>query len=161
MDLLVIPILSLTPGTVKATDVYPAVDTTDTTQSPIGTTKKYTVSQLATFIGGGGTGGLTWNPVVGTSQVMLINNGYYTLNSATTLFTLPTTAVAGSVIRIAGFGTGGWSLDLSGGQEIAIGDVTAATSIASTNARDSIELLCVVANTNYLVISMIGNLTFS
>jgi hypothetical protein len=47
-----IPITGLTAGTlVKATDTYPAVDTTDHTQAPSGTTKKYTMAQLQTFIG--------------------------------------------------------------------------------------------------------------
>jgi hypothetical protein len=37
-------------GVVKATDVYPAVDVTDLTQSPTGTTKPYQVLQLINFI---------------------------------------------------------------------------------------------------------------
>lgn len=46
------PITKLTVGgSIKTTDVYPAVDTTDTTQSPTGTTKKYSVGQLLEFIG--------------------------------------------------------------------------------------------------------------
>lgn len=39
-------------GVVKPTDVYPAVDTTDFTQSPTGTTKPYQIFQLANFIYG-------------------------------------------------------------------------------------------------------------
>lgn len=46
----IIDITQLTPGTVKTTDVYPAVDVTDVTQSPTGTTKKYDVSQLLTIL---------------------------------------------------------------------------------------------------------------
>ena len=46
-----VPITGLTVGTVvKSTDIYPAVDTTDTTQSPQGTTKQYTVAKLQSFI---------------------------------------------------------------------------------------------------------------
>jgi hypothetical protein len=37
-------------GVVKGTDVYPAVDVTDVTQSPTGTTKPYQILQLANFI---------------------------------------------------------------------------------------------------------------
>lgn len=37
-------------GTVKGTDVYPAVDVTDVTQSNTGTTKPYQVLQLANYI---------------------------------------------------------------------------------------------------------------
>ena len=45
------PISQLVPGAqVLATDVYPAVDVTDLTQSPSGSTKKYTVAQLRSFL---------------------------------------------------------------------------------------------------------------
>lgn len=48
-------------GTVLATDIYPATDTTDTTEAATGTTKKYTIQALFNFIqqqmGGGGGGG--------------------------------------------------------------------------------------------------------
>lgn len=44
-----IPITQLQPGiSIKDTDVYCAVDTTNTSQSPSGTTLKYTVGQLRT-----------------------------------------------------------------------------------------------------------------
>ena len=45
------PITQLTPGVaVLGTDVYPAVDTTDRTQSPVGSTKKYTITELAEYL---------------------------------------------------------------------------------------------------------------
>jgi len=44
------------PGTVKSTDVYVAVDTTDPTQSPSGSTKNYTIQELSVFINTGGLG---------------------------------------------------------------------------------------------------------
>ena len=37
-------------GTVKGSDVYPAVDVTDVTQAPTGTTKPYQVSQLSAYV---------------------------------------------------------------------------------------------------------------
>lgn len=45
-----IDILGLTPGTVAASNVYPAVDVNDFTQSAIGTTKKYLLADLYNFI---------------------------------------------------------------------------------------------------------------
>lgn len=64
-------------GTVKATDVYPAVDITDVTQSPQGTTKPYQVIQLMDFILA--TFGFTiYMPVLAASTVNLMstyNNG--------------------------------------------------------------------------------------
>ena len=45
------PISQLPPGSVTlATDLYPATDVTDETESPSGTTKKYAVGQLQTFL---------------------------------------------------------------------------------------------------------------
>lgn len=45
------PINQLPVGlTVKATDIYPAVDTTDHTESPTGTCKQYTVGELAGYL---------------------------------------------------------------------------------------------------------------
>ena len=58
-------------GTVKATDVYPAVDVTDPTQAPTGTTKRYTIQQLANFIGAA-----ELPPTIMNNQVLLsVANG--------------------------------------------------------------------------------------
>lgn len=43
-------ITQLTPGTPKATDEYPAVDTTDSAMAPSGTDKKYLLSDITTYI---------------------------------------------------------------------------------------------------------------
>lgn len=84
------PITQLIPGTaVLATDVYPAVDITDLSQSSSGTTKKYSISQLQRFIvneftgsnketvRAATTGNLTANYQNGTSGVgaTLVNAG--------------------------------------------------------------------------------------
>lgn len=50
---IIIPIVELNGGvfgTIKATDVYPAVDVTDLTQSPQGTTKPYQIAELIGFM---------------------------------------------------------------------------------------------------------------
>ncbi len=64
-------------GTVKATDVYPAVDTTDLTQSPTGTTKPYQVVSLLNFILKS-MGWIIYSPVLSSSTANLnvtYNNG--------------------------------------------------------------------------------------
>jgi len=43
-------ITELGAGTVKLTDLYPAVDITDTSMAPSGTDKKYTISDLSDFV---------------------------------------------------------------------------------------------------------------
>lgn len=64
-------------GTVKATDVYPAVDVTDVTQSPTGTTKPYQVIELMNFLLAS-FGFITYSPVLASSTTNLnatYNNG--------------------------------------------------------------------------------------
>ncbi len=78
-----IPIVSeplipgLLPGIVKSTDAYPAVDITDMTQSPQGSTKSYTIAQLTSFITSV-FGLYTYLPVMAGTTTNLIatyNNG--------------------------------------------------------------------------------------
>lgn len=88
--------------------------------------------------------------VSGTTQQMVTNTGYIPTNSALTTFTLPTTSAVGDNIEITGYGTGGWSIVEGTSQQIILGNkTTTATSgsVSSTNANDSINLRCVVANT--------------
>ena len=64
-------------GVVKGTDVYPAVDVTDVTQSPTGTTKPYQVLQLANYILGN-LGLYVYAPVLAATTANLTatyNNG--------------------------------------------------------------------------------------
>lgn len=109
-------------------------------------------------------GGLTWNETTVTGPTaMTSDNGYIANNAATVAFTLPTTAALGSVVRITGKGAGGWSLGQSAGQTIYFGTSATTTgaggSLASTDDKDSIELVCVTANTDFNVLSSIGNIT--
>lgn len=108
----------------------------------------------------GGGSGLDWVAISGTTQVMLANVGYIPLSSSLTLFTLPTSPLVGQVIRVAGSGSGGWSIQYSGVQKIIFGNssTTVGTgSLDSTDMNDCVELLCVSSN-NFQVISSIGNL---
>lgn len=105
----------------------------------------------------GGGGGYTWTEVTGTTQTMAANNGYISNNPALVTLTLPTTAALGTTLSIAGKGAGGWKIAQNAGQEIFFG--TIATTIGatgylqSTQQFDSIELLCITANTQWTVIT--------
>jgi hypothetical protein len=105
----------------------------------------------------GGGGGYTWTEVTGTSQTMAANNGYITNNPALVTLTLPTTAALGTTLSIAGKGAGGWKIAQNAGQEIFFG--SSATTIGvtgylqSTQQFDSIELLCITADTQWTVIT--------
>lgn len=111
-------------------------------------------------------GGLTWNDVTGTSASMAVHNGYLADNAGLVTLTLPVTAAQFSVIAVAGWGAGGWKIAQNSGQSIQFGSAAASTSgatgfIASTNRYDCVYLLCTVANTNFLVLNSVGNITIS
>ena len=109
-------------------------------------------------------GGMQWTVVTGAAQVMAVNNGYIANNGGTINFSLPATAAVGSILRLTGINNAtGWQITQAVGQQIFFGatqtTLGAAGSITSAATRDSIELVCVVANTTYNVLSVIGNPT--
>ncbi|NNM43634.1 MAG: hypothetical protein HKM07_04765 [Chlamydiae bacterium] len=113
--------------------------------------------------GGGGGGGITWNTVSGTSQSAAVNNGYIANNTSLVTVTLPSSASVGDMVEIAGKGAGGWKIAQNSGQVIHMDGVDSTTgtggSLASTVRYDAVRLLCITANTDWLVLSGIGNLT--
>jgi hypothetical protein len=107
--------------------------------------------------------GFAWNTVAGTTQAVVKENGYINANAGLTTFTLPATAAVGDTFQIAGYGAGGWALAQNAGQKVYLGSRTttagAGGSLASTAAHDTIEVVCVVANTEFQVVDVIGNIT--
>jgi len=106
----------------------------------------------------------TWNETTVTGPTsMAVNNGYIANNAATVGFTLPATASVGDIIRVTGKGAGGWSIAQNAGQTVHFGSSDTTTgvggSLASTDAQDTVELLCITANTDFNVLSSIGNVT--
>lgn len=111
-------------------------------------------------------GGLTWTDVTGTTQDLAVNNGYLADNSGLVTLTLPVTAAFGTVISVGGFGSGGWKIAQNSGQTIQFGSAASTTSgatgfLASTNRYDCVQILCVTANTVWLVLHSVGNLTIN
>lgn len=102
-----------------------------------------------------------WNDVSGTSQAAVGNNGYIISNSGQTTVTIPATIAEGKVIGIAGKGAAGWILQANTGQTIHYGSSasSSAGSLTSTNLYDSVQIVCVTANTTFVVIASQGNLT--
>ena len=110
------------------------------------------IAQSAGGVTISGTGsGIGWTEVTSTTKAMVSDNGYIANNSSEVVFTLPTTAAVGTVINVVGKGSGGWKIEQNAGQNINIGDTasTAGTggNVSSTNQHDSLQLLCVTANT--------------
>ncbi|MDP1614422.1 MAG: hypothetical protein Q8L68_01355, partial [Methylococcales bacterium] len=108
---------------------------------------------------------IAWNNVTTSSVSAAINNGYLANNASLVTVILPSTASLFSSIAVAGWGTGGWQIAQNSGQSIQLG--TQATTIgtdgflASTNQYDSVNLLCTVADTNFLVLNSFGNISFN
>jgi hypothetical protein len=112
-------------------------------------------------ISSSGVGTLVWNDVSGTTQAAAVNNGYIISNAGQTTVTVPSTAAEGSLIGVAGKGAGGWILAMNTGQTCHFGNLasSSAGSLTSTNQWDNVIILCVTANTTFVVISVQGNLT--
>lgn len=71
----IVPIVNLNDGalgTVQASDVYPAVDVTDVTQSPQGTTKPYQIASLMAFMLGS-FGFTVYSPVLAATTANLVS----------------------------------------------------------------------------------------
>lgn len=113
----------------------------------------------------GGTG-ITWNDQTSGSVTMAVNNGYVTDNGASLVtYTLPATAALGSIVEIAGKSAGGWKIAQASGQTIHFGNVNTTTGatgfLSSTATYDCIRLVCTTANTDFVVLSSVGNITFN
>ena len=108
-----------------------------------------------------GVGSVVWNDVSGTTQAAAINSGYIISNAGQTTVTLPATAAEGSVFGVAGKGAAGWILQANTGQTIHFGNASTSSggSLTSTNLYDSVQIVCVTANTTFTVLCAVGNLT--
>ncbi len=147
-------------------------------QLPIGSTGADPV--LATLSGGTGVsivngagsitinaggGGLTWIDVTGAAASGAVNTGYIADNAGLVTLTLPALAAQGTVIAIVGgvSGTGGWKIAQNAGQNLQIGKLSSTSGVtgflASTNQYDAVYLLCVVANTTWVTLNSVGNIT--
>ena len=104
-------------------------------------------------ISGMGFAGFTWNVVSGTSQNMVSHNGYIADNAGLVTLNLPATSSVGDEIDVMGKGAGGWVIQCGGGQTIVLGADTTSVggTLASTNAKDALYIVCTVANTEWQV----------
>ena len=106
--------------------------------------------------------GFTWNEVVGVAQNMAVENGYIANNVGLVTLTLPAVAAVGDEVAVVGKGTGGWLIAQNAGQVIHLlgTDTTpgAGGSLASTVRYDCLELICITANTDWVVRTVMGNL---
>lgn len=108
--------------------------------------------------------GLEFTEVTGTSQAMAINVGYILNNVGLVTATLPSTAALGSVIAVVGKGSGGWRIAQNAGQTIHQNSTNSTTgaggSVSSTAQYNCAFLVCITANTDWVIYDSQGILTF-
>lgn len=107
-------------------------------------------------------GGAVWTAVTNDAN-MAINNGYIANKGTLLTMTLPTTAAVGTELSMAGMNAGLWKIAQNASQNIKFGNQTTTTgtggSLASVLTYDCVNLVCVVANTTWVVTSSVGNIT--
>lgn len=99
----------------------------------------------------GGT--VVWSAASGTTQAAAINSGYICTNASQCNVTLPATAAVGARVSVVSQGAGGIKVTANTGQTIKVlaQTTSSAGSITCAAQYDAIEVICVVANTTWVV----------
>lgn len=109
-------------------------------------------------------GGISWSVITDASKTLVANEGYFANNAGQVDFSLPATAAVGDTFVVAGMNNDtGWTISQNAGQTIHFGSSDTTTgaggSLTSTNTHDVVELVCNVADTDFVVTRSIGNIT--
>lgn len=108
--------------------------------------------------------GFTWNVVTSANNpVNLVNqNGYIAKGAGVVNFVLPPAAAVGDTYWIKGIGNL-WTLAQNALQTVSLGYVTSTMgvggSFTATQVKDALEILCVTQNTEFEVLTSVGNPT--
>jgi hypothetical protein len=101
-----------------------------------------------------------------TADGTLTNNATSWNNKPAALLSiaLPATAAIGTTLRLVGYAANGWTITQGAGQQVHFDAATSTTAgiggtISSNDRYDCIELLCVVADTEWVVVNVKGNPT--
>jgi len=111
------------------------------------------------------SGGFSWHEITSATNPnsLVAQNGYIAKGAGVVTFVLPASAAVGDTIKIAGYGNL-WTLTQNALQSITLGaqmtTIGVGGSITATQVRDSLEMVCVATNTEFQIISSVGNLTF-
>lgn len=97
--------------------------------------------------------GTVWT-VVTSNQNLADNEGFFANGGSTLNFTLPATAAVGDTYEVVAMNANGWKIVQQAGQTVTIGGLSSTTgatgSVTSTANGDWIQLVCNVANTNWI-----------
>lgn len=102
-----------------------------------------------------------WSGV--SSATTIVSNNSYFVTSGSVTFTLPATSAVGDLVNIS-VGRGiGFTIAQLALQSIQFGSVSTTVgtggSLTSTAIGDTVQMVCIVANTTWLIIGSIGNIT--
>lgn len=104
----------------------------------------------------------TWTSAA-ASGAIVANNGYFTTGGSQVVMTLPATAAEGATFTISNTSAAGFQIAQNAGQSIRLGidatTVGVTGSLTSTQLGDTVTIVCSIANTNFQVISCVGNIT--
>lgn len=110
-------------------------------------------------------GGTTWN-LINANQFLVSGEAYFvdtTLGNVT--LTLPPVSVLGDYFRIYNLGPNNVVIGQGIGQQTRLGQqlstIGVLGSFTTTQPGDALEIVCSVANTNFNIVSVIGNISFN
>lgn len=145
------------------------IDAADIVSGLIATSRLGTGSSISTkFLRGDQqwvdvvAGALPWTEITATTGSLSANNSYGANNASLVTLTLPNSASTGNVLEVVGKGAGGWRITQNASQTIYFGNVQTTTGtsgyIESTHFGDTVAIKCITANTDWRVVSAVGNL---
>jgi hypothetical protein len=104
-----------------------------------------------------------YSEITGTSGNMTYNKKYGANNAGLVTLTLPSTAAVGEKLGVIGVGAGGWKIAQNAGQSIRFGATVTTPGTGGSVSGDqgeTVEIVCVVANTTWIVSYSSGTLTY-
>lgn len=122
------------------------------------------LSGLATQAYAAAAGQVSWSVVTVDQSITGPDSGYLANAGGLVTLTLPVTSAVGDTTQVVAHSAGGWKVAQNAGQKIYLGDTSTTVSagfIASTVIGDAVELVCVVADTDWRVVDSQGNITFT
>ncbi len=126
-------------------------DTGSTNIATLGTIT--TGTWTGTTIAPANGGHMTMSAASGTTQAAAVNNGYICTNASQCNVTLPATAAVGDFVKVVSQGAAGIKVTANTSQTIkGLGQTTtSAGSVTPAAQYDAIQVVCVVANTTWVV----------
>lgn len=107
--------------------------------------------------------GLSWSQV-GADGALVVNTGIVNSKAGLLTMSLPAASAINTIVKIVGWGAGGWIITQAANQQILFGNTNttlgAGGSLASSDKGDTVALICVIADLVWRVMEgPVGNLT--